>query len=221
MLSLVALLFAQAPAPALTLPPSVQGEPGKIIVLRVETAGKAVRFYPLDKGLDFADAALLASPKVAIVTAARPGKYRVLAYSSVNDQPTEPSICVVEVTGDAKPDDVKPVNPDALQRDLRGIYDGINEDAKLDKTLALASVLKAYAATPPSAKTVGAYFLELQSALNQAALPASLKPFRERLGREIGGVLGSNIGSPLTPDLAAAASARLVAFADALIAVTQ
>ena len=220
MFALVALLFAQVPAPALTLPPSVQGEPGKIIVLRVDTAGKAVRFYPLDKGLDFADAALLASPKVAIVTAARPGKYRVLAYSSVNDQPTEPSICVVEVTG-AKPDEVTPVAPGTLQRDLRAIYDGINEDAKLDKTLALASTLKAFAATPTAAKTVGAYFLDLQAALNQAAIPAALKPIRERLGREIGGVLGSNIGAPLTPELAAAAGARLTAFGDALIAITQ
>ena len=220
MFALVALLFAQVPAPALTLPPSVQGEPGKIIVLRVDTAGKSVRFYPLDKGLDFADAALLASPKLAIVTAARPGKYRVLAYSSVNDQPTEPSICIVEVVG-AKPDEVTPVTPGTLQRDLRGIYDGINEDAKLDKTLALASTLKAFAATPSQAKNVGAYFLDLQVALNQAAIPAALKPIRERLGREIGGVLGSNIGAPLTPELAAAAGARLTAFGDALIAITQ
>jgi len=220
MFALVALLFAQAPAPALTLPPSVQGGVGKIIVLSVETQGKVVRFFPLDKGLDFADSKLLASPKIAIVTASAPGKYRVMAYSAIGDQPTEPSICVVEVAG-SKPDDVKPVNPDDLQRDLRGIYDGVNEDAKLDKTLALASTLKAFAATPSQAKTVGAYFLDLQGALNQAALPASLKPFRERLGKEIGGVLGSNIGSALTPELSAAASARLVAFADALIAITQ
>lgn len=220
MLALVALLFAQAPAPALTLPPSVQGGVGKIIVISVETPGKVVKFVPLDKGLDFADSKLLASPKIAIVTAAQPGKYRVMAYSAVGDQPTDPSTCIVEVTG-GKPDEVQPVNPDALQRDLRGIYDGINEDAKLDKTLALASTLKAFAATPPTAKTVGGFFLDLQNALNQAALPASLKPFRERLGKEIGGVLGSNISAALTPDLVASASARLTAFADALIAITQ
>ena len=220
MYALVALLFAQVPAPALTLPPSVQGGVGKIIVLSVETQGKMVKFFPLDKGLDFADSKLLASPKIAIVTAAAPGKYRILAYSAVGDTPTEPSICVVEVTG-AKPDEVAPVNPDALQRDLRALYSGISEDAKLDKTLALASTLKAFAATPTAAKTVGAYFLDLQAALNQAAIPAALKPIRERLGREIGGVLGSNIGAPLTPELAATAGARLTAFGDALIAITQ
>lgn len=84
-------------APAIVLPAEVKAEPGEFIALEAQAEGKVVRFVPLDPGLRMFPPALLASKKAAVFTATNPGKYRVLAYTAVGDEPSEPASCTVVV----------------------------------------------------------------------------------------------------------------------------
>jgi hypothetical protein len=104
-------------APPVDVPAEVKGEPGAFVAIRAKTDGKVVRFVALDAGLNVFPAELLADKRATVVSATRPGRYRLLAYSSVKDDPTDPAVVVVVIgmpTPDPKPDpeptpDPKPV----------------------------------------------------------------------------------------------------------------
>jgi hypothetical protein len=111
---------AWADPPKVTVPAEVAGDVGAFLLLKAETDGKAVRFYPVDPGLNQFPAGLLTDPKAAVFTAARPGRYRVLAYSGNADGPSDPATSVLVVGGAApgpvdpgKPADPKPPVPPA------------------------------------------------------------------------------------------------------------
>ncbi len=110
------LVFASgsAAAPPVDVPKEVAGEVSDFITVRAKTDGKAVRFVPLDPGLRVFPSDLLSDKKATVVTAAVPGRYRLLAYSSVKDDPTEPAVVVVVIGGAAPiPEPTpKPVDPD-------------------------------------------------------------------------------------------------------------
>lgn len=116
---LALLLFAGgiSAAPPVEVPKEVAGEVGAFVTVRAKTDGKVVRFVPLDAGLNTFPSDLLADKKATVVTASAPGRYRLLAYSSVKDDPTEPAVVVVVIGGaapvpDPKPKpDPKPVDP--------------------------------------------------------------------------------------------------------------
>ncbi len=107
----LAAASAVGAAPPVELPSEVKGEVGTFVTLRGKTDGKVVRFVALDSGLAVFPADLLADKKATVVSAAKPGRYRVLAYSSVKDDPTEEATVTV-VIGDAPlPPDPKPPEP--------------------------------------------------------------------------------------------------------------
>ena len=97
------LLFASccwgAP-PVVTLPREVKGEPAAFIVVRAETEAVAVKFYAVDAGLNVFPAGLLSDAKATVVTSARPGRFRLLAYSGNADGPSDP-VEVLVVVGDS------------------------------------------------------------------------------------------------------------------------
>jgi hypothetical protein len=100
-------------APPVEVPKEVAGEVGAFVTVRAKTEGKIVRFVPLDAGLNVFPADLLSDKKATVVTASQSGRYRLLAYSSVKDDPTEPAVVTVVIGGaepapEPKP---KPVDP--------------------------------------------------------------------------------------------------------------
>ena len=115
---LCAVLGAAAP-PVVTLPAEVTGDVGSFVAVRASvTEAKVVRFVPLDAGLNVFPADLLADKTATVVTAGKPGRYRILAYSGNADGPSEPATVTVVIGGsppvtdpgkpDPKPDPVKP-----------------------------------------------------------------------------------------------------------------
>lgn len=89
----------------LKLPAEVKGEPGDFIQVPADTTGKDVRWLSLDTGLKVFPSSLLKDSKTAVVTAQKPGRYRLLAYTSDEKGPSEPAIAVVVIAG------VEPVPP--------------------------------------------------------------------------------------------------------------
>lgn len=96
----------------LKLPAEVKGEPADFITVPAETNGKDVKWVALDVGLKVFPSSLLKDSKTAVVTAQKPGKYRLLAYTSDEKGPSEPAITTVVVAGVEPPTPpVPPVPP--------------------------------------------------------------------------------------------------------------
>lgn len=98
-------------APPVDVPKEVAGEVSDFITVRAKTDGKVVKFVALDPGLRVFPSDLLSDKKATVVTASKPGRYKLLAYSSVKDDPTEPAVVTVVIGGAAPVPDPKPVDP--------------------------------------------------------------------------------------------------------------
>ena len=91
------------------MPATFTGAPGQFIAVRpTKTDGKIVQYFPLDNGLSVFPAALLNDTTATVVTAVKPGKYRLLAYTALADKPSLPVIVTV-VVGDGNPEPIPPV----------------------------------------------------------------------------------------------------------------
>lgn len=108
LLLLPALCWA-AP-PVVSLPAEVKGAPGELIQVPSDTPGKSVRWVALDAGLSLIPAELLKDSHTAVVSAARAGRYRLLAYTAADDEPSAPALTVV-VVGEAPPTPPPPPPP--------------------------------------------------------------------------------------------------------------
>lgn len=96
MLVLLAPVLALA-GPTLELPSEIKGEPGGFVRVAAKTDGKVVQWLPLDAGLAVFPGDLLRDSKTTVVLAQRAGRYRLLAYTAVGDEPSQPVICTVVI----------------------------------------------------------------------------------------------------------------------------
>lgn len=108
----ILLLLAAAPLyaapPTLTLPPEVTGDVAAFVVVKAKTDGKVVKFVALDPGLNVFPAELLSDPTATVVTSARAGRFRLLAYTGTADGPSEPAVCAVVIGGSTVPPPLPP-----------------------------------------------------------------------------------------------------------------
>jgi hypothetical protein len=187
MICLVALIFGQ-----LTLPATIVGDVGSFVPVAATTEGKAVKFVALDQGLQVFPAGLLVNPKATVVVANRAGRFRLLAYSSIGDVPTEPVIAVV-VIGNQPGPLPGPVD-DELVEALSGIWGGLQDGAKGQKLSMLIEAYKQSAKSvqesPPS--TTEKLFELMQAERKKSGLQDSdLLPIRQRLGVEWSKAMGT------------------------------
>lgn len=81
----------------LTLPEIIKGDVAAFVTVSAETTGKTVKFVALDPGLSVFPPGLLSNPKVTVVSSAKPGVFRLLAYTAAGDMPSDPVICKVVI----------------------------------------------------------------------------------------------------------------------------
>ena len=196
----------------LVVPAEVRGEVAEFVTVIASTEGKVVRYVALDAGLQVFPSSLLANQRATVVTSARPGRYRLLAYTSVADIPTEPVITTV-IIGASTPPVPPPI--DTLAEALGGIYGGSQEK---DKAATLARLITLYRAAPatirsPTITTTEQLYSALVAARKTAGIAdTALSPIRERIAVEWTAVMGADDRS-LTPELRDAAttlSSRIV-----------
>ena len=187
----------------LVVPAEVRGEVAEFVSVIASTEGKVVRYVALDQGLQVFPSSLLANQRATVVTSAKPGRYRLLAYTSVADVPTEPVITTVIIGGSTPP----PVPIDTLAEALGGIYGGSQER---DKAATLARLITLYRAAPatirsPMITTTEQLYAAMVAARKTAGIAdAALSPVRERIGVEWTAAMGADDRS-LTPELRDAA----------------
>ena len=178
----------------LTVPPEIKGPVSGFIPVTAVTEGKAVKYVPLDAGLQVFPPGLLVNPKSTVVVAGKSGRYRLLCYSSVGDIPTDPVITTI-VVGDQSP--VPPPTPpdNELTEALSGIYGGLQDPAKAQKLL---QYIDCYRRCVPVVRDTTLTTTEKLYQVLLAQRKASglgdndLLPLRQRIGTEWTRVLGTN-----------------------------
>lgn len=106
---LVLTLSLGAGPPTLTLPEKVAGKVGSYISISAQTSGKNVSWIVIDPGLNLFPPELLKDSKTAVVTAAQPGTYRVLAAAALGDEVSALVICKVIVGDEQAPPPALPL----------------------------------------------------------------------------------------------------------------
>lgn len=200
------------PADPLKLPREVQGQPGKFIPIKAETMGKQVRWRALDPGLEILDdLPSLKEGKEIRCIACKPGRYRVEAYTSINDEPTPIVVCTV-VIGDAPPGPNPPPNPnppnpnppnppiDPLIAKLSAalVADGGSTPVNRAQLIALSGLYEAAAdhAAKPGIATVGMLLEDIRKvAYGDGGQPGLIRPdvlvgVRKAISAEVVSVLG-------------------------------
>lgn len=177
----------------LTVPAEIKGPVSGFIPVTAVTEGKAVKYVPLDAGLQVFPPGLLVNPKSTVVVAGKSGRYRLLCYSSVGDIPTDPVITTI-VVGDQSP--VPPPTPpdNELTESLSGIYGGLQDPAKAQKLL---QYIDCYRRCVPVVRDTTLTTTEKLYQVLLAQRKASglgdndLLPLRQRIGTEWTRVLGT------------------------------
>lgn len=210
----IAALFALGADPVLTLPPELKGAVGAPIVIRAETDGKVVKFRAA-AGLNIVDRALVNDAKVLIVSSGEAGRFVVDAWTAVGDVPSEIASVVV-IVGDGKPVPPGPKPPSELVKSLEPIYGAIQGNDKQAGALLLAKTLREFAKREPAPANVAGYFVALKAALTEAKIPDVVQPLRSKLGNDMEALLGKTGSTPIVPEAAAAAAAKLTDYANAL-----
>jgi hypothetical protein len=157
-----------AEAPKVELPAEVAGDVGAFIPVRSITSGEQVRWYAVTAGLNLFPADMLKDSRSTVVTAAKPGRYDLIAWTAVDGVPSEAAKCVVVVGNapvppppgpgpgpgpDPQPDPTDPIPGDGLKvlilEDRETIVPSKEQRSALQSS-AVASFLRANCAKDPS-----------------------------------------------------------------------
>ena len=168
--------------PDISLPDTARTDVGVFLPITATTKGEVVQFVALDQGLSIFPANLLADKKTTVVVASKAGRYRVLAYTSIENKPSLPAIITVVVGNppdDSKPDNNKPDNnansldPEFVSS-IKSIYGGLQEADKATsaKKLSVIYDIAATEADNANHKVIGDFFAAYKSAMAKG-MPAN------------------------------------------------
>ena len=207
-----ALCFGQ---PDISLPPVAKTEVGVFLPITATTKGEIVQFVALDPGLSIFPANLLTDKRTTVVVAAKSGRYRILAYTSIENKPSLPAITTV-VVGDpppdnndnSKPDPDKPKpdpdkpkpKPDETILDadfvssVKSVFGGLQESDKASSAKKLAAVydLAALEASNSNHKTVGDVFTAYKSIMYKGMPANKIMAIRESISDYLDSKMGTD-----------------------------
>lgn len=209
---LLALACEAARGADLKLPDKVTGNPGTFVKVPATTTGTVVRWYALDSGLNLFPVELLKDTKTAVVTGPA-GTYRLLAYTSDKDGPSDPAVCVV-VLGDPPPPPGPPPPTDPFTQALAAAYAKEADPGKAQQVAFLAAVYQGAGTLLTPNMTAGDLFGKLSTAIHAPAVgipKGALPSVSKVIGDDLNAVLGTNATTAVDPAKAKAAFAKYAA----------
>lgn len=216
----LSLLFAQSPKPELLLPDTIPAQVGVFVPITAVTPGEVVKFVALDPGLSVFPSNLLSDKKSTVVVAVKEGRYRILAYTSINNQPSNPAFTTL-VVGDVGPLPPTPPNPgpgpmpptpptppnppqpdDPFLQSLKSVYGGLQESDKAESVKRLQQVYVFAAAESDSNKytTLGQLYSNIRSMAVQSLKADKIVPIRDMIADQLDTALGTDPNVPLNAE---------------------
>lgn len=182
------LLLLLAQQPDITLPPTVQVATGDYAVVKAVTKGDTVVYVPLSDGLKVLDPALLKDPKTFVATG-KPGSYRLLAYSAVDNKPTQPAYTTITIGESPKPE------PGALQKAMDAVWKTV-EDA--EKNVQKNRMIEGFGQIDQSQiSTVADLNREVKEKVGSKLEPQQLRSLRDLISGHLLAVFGRSGSAPV------------------------
>jgi len=211
------LMFAQSPKPELLLPDSIPAQVGVFVPITAVTPGEVVKFVALDPGLSVFPSNLLSDKKSTVVVAVKEGRYRILAYTSINNQPSNPAFTTVIVgdVGPVPPTPPTPPNPpmpptppnppqpdDPFLQSLKSVYGGLQEPDKAESVKRLQQVYVFAAAESDNTKysNLGQLYASIRSMAVQSLKADKVVPIRDMIADQLDTALGTDPNVPLNAE---------------------
>lgn len=184
-----------------SLPSEIAGSPGAFIPIKPKTTGKIVKFVALDAGLNLFPSDLLADKTATVASSVTPGRYRVLAYTSLDGAPSDPAITVI-VIGGVNPPDVPPDPEDPLAKAIEALWGAIQEQDREANRAKLVVVYRraAQIAMNTEISTVGALYSAMRDESNKLIPATALRSIREKAGEAVCEVAPTAPATKLTPE---------------------
>lgn len=194
----------------LKLPETVKAQPCKLVRIQAETKGKKVIWIV---PAQFEADALEGTKLVGVVAA--PGTYRILAITSIEDEPIVAETTLI-VEG------LAPIPPeDSLKKELQTLYTADANPKKAEQIKWLADVYRAAVAFTADREIVTADRLAaMVRTARQSKIPdTDLKTIRDRITVEVSALLPTEEGTPMTPEIRSKAAQIYARIATALEAI--
>lgn len=208
----LALLLGQAPS--INLPKDLTVKPGRLLKIEATSAGKIIRWANTS---DDADLIVSESGRWAIFSSTVPGVYKVFAWTSANDTPSEASICAILVS-EPNPQPNPPSPDDALKNAIKAIYgaDGSpGKKAYKDSLQALWAEI-AKKAHDIDIRTTGELFSIAKQSSVKILPPGALLPIREKIAADIDVNLPTDPQAELTVEIRTKAAMLFNRYSDIL-----
>lgn len=107
----------------LSLKPQYNIPVGQFLVITPDTKGSDVKYVPLTDGLQFLDSSLLKDKKTLVLSASKAGSYKLLAYTAIDNKPSDPVFTTIKVGDNPKPNN-------ELEQIINAVYGADNDSNK-------------------------------------------------------------------------------------------
>ena len=210
-LSIALLLCGQ-----LTFPDKIVCNVGQSLTIApTDCKGVAVQYYALDPQVNAAGevqyslfpGGLFADQKITVVTGIKPGVYRVIAYTAVDNKATAPVELKIQVGSGVPPAPPAPVIPvppapssDPIADEIKVAFDGVK--AELDKKQSAAQIARFYrrANEKLADATTNSELWSALLKLSSETPLVGLKPVRELIGSKMQELLGLQTGAVISAE---------------------
>jgi hypothetical protein len=181
MKSIILLLLLGQQQPDISLPASVQVATGDYVILKAVTKGETVVYVPLSEGLRVLDPALLKDAKSFVATG-KPGSYRLLAYSAIDNRPTQPAYTTIVIGEAPKPE------PGALEKGMQAVWRTIDDP---EKNVSKNKILEGFSRIDQSSiSTVADLNREVKDKVGSKLEPSQLRSLRDLISGHLLAVFG-------------------------------
>ena len=185
------ILFAIFHAPVIELPKEISGQPNAFISIPAKTDGNTVKWLTPDKGLNIFPVELLKDTKTLVVTGPE-GRFRVYAYTSDQNGPSDAAMCTIAIGSGIAPDPANPVDPANPDKTSDIAEAAKKKDKEAVKWLVQFYEELAKESQKEDYRTVGDIFRAAKVAINKQFTPDELSNLR--------GVIGKRLNSKLPQD---------------------
>ncbi len=159
--------------------------PGQFLVITPETKGTEVKYVPLQDGLTFLDQGLLKDKKTLVLTASKNGTYKLLAYTAIENKPSEPVFTTIVVGDNPKPNN-------ELEQILQSVYGADADPNKGQYRDKMLNGFKAVLKDIDSLNTVGDLNTSLKDKLTSKLAAGEGGALRSVLKDELANQFGIN-----------------------------
>ena len=169
----------------LSLKPQYNIPVGQFLVITPDTKGSDVKYVPLTDGLQFLDSSLLKDKKTLVLSASKAGSYKLLAYTAIDNKPSDPVFTTIKVGDNPKPNN-------ELEQIINAVYGADNDSNKSKSKDKLLQGFRLVLTDIDNLNTVGDLNQSIRDKVSSKLVQGECQSLRDVLRDELSNKFGIN-----------------------------